>query len=81
MRFVWKDGRKAMVDFTICIRVKETLSEDWSECFDGLSITQDEDGKTILMGTLPDQSALRGILGKLWDLNLTILSFSFVESK
>jgi hypothetical protein len=70
-----------MVDFTICIRVKGALSEDWSDWLDGLLVTPDETGNTILMGSIPDQSALRGILGKLWDLNLTILSFSFVNSK
>jgi hypothetical protein len=69
-----------VVNFVICIRVKETLSEDWSEWFDGLSITPDEAGNTILKGMLTDQSALRGILWKLWDLNLTIISFSFVDS-
>lgn len=69
-----------MIEFVICIRIKETLSEDWSEWLNGLSVTPDEDGKTILMGTLPDQAALRGILGKLWDLNLTILSVSFADS-
>jgi hypothetical protein len=69
-----------MADFKINIRIKETLSKDWSEWFDGLLITPDEDGSTILMGTLTDQSALRGVICKLWDLNLTILFFSFVES-
>ena len=69
-----------MVDFIIRIHVKERLSEEWSDWLDGLSITLNEDGKTILMGTVPDQSALRGILGKLWDLNLTVLSFSLVDS-
>jgi hypothetical protein len=68
-----------MVDFIIRIRVKERLSEEWSDWLDGLSITLNEDGKTILMGTVPDQSALRGILGKLWT-NLTVLSFSLVDS-
>ncbi len=69
-----------MVDFVICIRIKEALGGDWSEWLNGLSVTPGEDGNTILMGSVPDQAALRGILGKLWDLNLTILSFSFVNS-
>jgi len=69
-----------MMDYVICIRIKETLSKDWSGWFNGLLITRDENGNTILMGSVPDQAALRGILGKLWDLNLTILSFSFVDS-
>ncbi len=69
-----------MVDSVICIRVKEILDGDWSEWLDGLSVTQCENGNTIIMGTVTDQAALRGILGKLWDLNLTILSFSFFDS-
>lgn len=69
-----------MADFAICIRIKETLSDGWSEWLEGLLVTLDEEGNTILMGTLPDQSALRGILGKLWDMNLTVLSFSFIDS-
>jgi hypothetical protein len=74
------DDNKEMIDFVICIRIKETLSEDWSDWLDGLLITRDESGNTILIGSVLDQAALRGILGKLWDVNLTILSFSFVDS-
>jgi hypothetical protein len=70
---------KKMADRVICIRIKETLGEDWSQWFDGLAITPDKDGNTLLQGTLPDQSALRGVLCRLWDLKLTILSFSFDE--
>jgi hypothetical protein len=80
MRFKKKDDNKEMIDFVICIRIKETLSEDWSDWLDGLLITRDESGNTILIGSVLDQAALRGILGKLWDVNLTILSFSFVDS-
>jgi hypothetical protein len=69
-----------LIDFVIYIRIKEALCGNWSEWLNGLSITPGEDGNTILMGSVPDQAALRGILGKLWDLNLTILSFSFVNS-
>jgi hypothetical protein len=80
MRFQKNDDNKEMIDFVICIRIKETLSEDWSDWLDGLLFTRDESGNTILIGSVLDQAALRGILGKLWDLNLTILSFSFVDS-
>lgn len=69
-----------MIDYVICIRIKESLGGNWSESLDGLSVTSDEDGSTILMGRVADQAALRGILGKLWDLNLTILSFSSVDT-
>ena len=69
-----------MVGFVICIRIKETLGGDWSEWLNGLAVNRGEDGNTILIGRVTDQAALRSILGKLWDLNLTILSFSFVDS-
>ena len=68
-----------MNETTICIRIKETLAEDWSGWFDGLLVRHDPNGNTILRGPVPDPSAIRGVLGKLWDLNLTVLSFSMVD--
>jgi hypothetical protein len=64
-----------MLEFIIHIRIKETLDEDWSAWFDGLTISSTEDGNTLLTGYIPDQAAVRGLFMKLWDLNLTILSF------
>jgi hypothetical protein len=55
------------------IRVKGYLDNDWSEWFDGLTITQDEDGTTMLTGTVIDQTALYGLLIKMRDLGLPIL--------
>lgn len=69
-----------MNETTICIRIKETLGEDWSAWFDGLLVDQDENGNTILMGPVADQSAVRGILCKLWDMNLTVMSFLIVDA-
>ena len=58
------------------------VDQSWSEWFGGLKLTGavDRDGSPItrLTGTLPDQGALRGVLNRLWDLNLTLLS---VKSK
>jgi hypothetical protein len=55
------------------------LDPSWSEWFNGLQITRalDENGMqiTCLKGVMPDQGALRGVMNKLWDLNLTLLSF------
>ncbi len=60
------------------IRVYGNVDKSWSEWFGGLTLTEvvDEDGRPIthLAGTLPDQGALRGVLNRLWDLNLTLLS-------
>ena len=60
------------------ITVYGTVDQSWSEWFGGLQLTAavDKEGFPItrLTGTLPDQGALRGVLTRLWDLNLTLLS-------
>jgi hypothetical protein len=60
------------------ITVYGKVDQSWSEWFSGLAITTSVDGDgmpiTHLVGTLPDQGALRGILNSLWDLNLSLLS-------
>lgn len=55
------------------IQVKGSLNESWSDWFDGFTVSQ-EDGKTILVGQVIDQAALLGILAKINDLGLVILS-------
>ena len=59
------------------IRVQAGLDPGWSDWLDGMSISADTcQGRavTVLEGVLPDQPALRGILSRLWDLNLVVLS-------
>jgi hypothetical protein len=56
------------------IRVKGHLDPFWQEWFDHLSITHQSDGTTLLSGHICDQAALYGILLKLRDLGLTLLS-------
>ena len=55
------------------IQVKGSLNESWSDWFDGFTVSQ-EDGKTLLVGQVIDQAALLGILAKINDLGLVILS-------
>ena len=55
------------------IKVQGRLDERWSGCFSGMALTCQSDA-TILTGPVADQSALRGILSKLWDLNLVLIS-------
>ena len=55
------------------IKVQGRLDERWSGCFNGMVLTWQSDA-TILTGPVADQSALRGILSKLWDLNLVLIS-------
>jgi hypothetical protein len=60
------------------IRVRGELDRDWQQWFDGLDVTPAAAGEhpstTILVGPVADQAALRGMLCKLWDLNLTLIS-------
>ena len=60
------------------IQVKGTFDESWSDWFDGFSITQ-EDGKTLLAGQAIDQAALLGILAKINDLGLVILTVMRID--
>ncbi len=56
------------------IRVKGQLDSSWSEWFEGLKVTGEETGETALCGIIPDQAALFGILLKIRDLGLELLS-------
>ena len=60
------------------IRIKGYLGSQWSEWFDGLTITLEEDGNTLLTGTAVDQAELHGILKKVRDLGMTLLSVNSV---
>ena len=56
------------------IRVKVNLDLRWSDWFDGFSITPVGDGETLLIGSVADQAALHGMLHKIRDLGLPLLS-------
>jgi hypothetical protein len=56
------------------IRVRGKLGPDWAEWFDGMDISQDEEGETLLSGSVPDQAALHGLLARIRDLNLILIS-------
>lgn len=61
------------------IRVVGHLDERWSDWFDGLEITNLENGETILSGEIVDQAALHGVLNKVRDLNLALVAVSSVD--
>ena len=55
------------------IRIKGHLGRQWTAWFEGLTITLEADGDTLLTGLLIDQSALHGILKKIRDLGMPLL--------
>ena len=61
------------------IRVKGILDEKWSDWFDGFTITPQADDETLLAGPVADQAALHGLLAKIRDLGLPLLSVQRVE--
>jgi hypothetical protein len=50
------------------------LDARWADWFDGLTLTQQSDGTTVLRGSAMDQAALHGLLGKVRDLGLPLIA-------
>ncbi len=75
------ESRSMMVQERYQIRVKGHLSEQWHGWFDGLTITNVEQGEAILSGPLPDQAALHGVLTKIRDLGLPLLAVHRVATE
>jgi hypothetical protein len=63
----------------VSIRIKGHLDSGWQEWLEGLQILHEPDGTSRLSGTLPDQSALYGVLTKISHLSLTLLSLESGE--
>ncbi len=61
------------------IRIKGHLSPQWTDWFEGLTITLDE-GDTLLTGPVIDQAALHGLLKKVRDLGMPLLSINRVDN-
>lgn len=61
------------------IRVKDHLDPQWSEWLECLNIAHTEENQTVLTGTVPDESALYGVLTKIRNLGLALVSVSSTE--
>ena len=60
------------------IRIQGHLDQRWASWFDGLALTHDDDGTTLLQGHVADQAALHGLLTKVRDMGLPLVSVTRV---
>jgi hypothetical protein len=66
-----------MSEFVHCnIQIKGHLSDRWSNWFGGLTVENQPDGTAVLSGQLPDQAALYGVLDRMRDLGVTLISLN-----
>lgn len=56
------------------IRIQGQLDSQWADWFNEMTLTHEEDGNTLLTGQVVDQAALHGLLKKIRDLGLTLIS-------
>ncbi len=62
------------------IRIGSQLNEHWTAWFDQMTLTQEDNGDTLLTGPVVDQSALYGLLRKVRDLGLPLISVIQIQS-
>jgi len=61
------------------IRIEGHLGTRWAAWFDGLSVTNEDDGTTVLRGSVVDQAALHGLLQRLRDIGIPLISLTPIE--
>jgi hypothetical protein len=62
------------------IRIKGHLDSQWTDWFEGMTITLEDNGETLLSGPVIDQAALHGLLKKVRDLGMPLISVNRVMS-
>ena len=75
-----RSSRRPHESGTYEIRFTGHLDSRWSAWFDGLAVTHEEDGTTVLRGPVVDQAALHGLLQKVHDLALPLISVTRVDT-
>lgn len=66
---------------TYRIRVKETLDCHIGDWMSNLTLTPQENGETLIVGSFTDQPALRGFLEQLWNLNITVITVERIDNE
>ena len=61
------------------IRIEGVLDERWRDWFEGLEIVNADDRQTVISGALPDQPGLHGVLAKVRDLGMTLISVNRLD--
>lgn len=61
------------------IKIQGQLDSQWADWFEGLTITLEEDGNTLLTGPVIDQAALHGLLKKIRDLGIPLISINHIS--
>ncbi len=61
------------------IRIEGHLGQQWTDWFGGLTITLEDNGDTLLTGTVIDQSALHGLIKKIRDLGMPLISVNRLQ--
>ena len=74
----FKDDPNLLVVYQI--RLKGHLDDRWAGWFGGLNITLEDDGDTLLTGPVPDQAALFGLLRRVRDLGMQLISVNRVDT-
>lgn len=62
------------------VRIEGHLDGEWAEWFEGLTVTVQTDGTTLLSGLLADQSALQGLIRKIGSLGMTLVSINVIKT-
>ncbi len=63
----------------VTIRIRGVIDESWSECFEGLKLDHPTPDETLITGMVEDQAAFYGLIGKLRDLGLQLVTVNSVD--